>query len=146
MPKHLKSRNSRSRLVTAGGDRDRGEIRELPPGVCPFCGKDTSITAGGRRRRHLARGLGSDDCRGSGIIVREAEVELDLANLPPIRIRKGARPLEPLQPRPYREPPLACPDCGLRVPGRRRNDGQIRRHRVELDNPFAPWCVPEENR
>lgn len=145
MPRHLGSQNARRAIVTSGRDAP-GRIVELPASdVCPDCGRSARITEQGMRRRHRLRT--GDDCPGGGVRVKPATFLLDLDNLPPIHVRAGRKPLPPLRPRQptYREPPLACPDCGLRIPGSRRNDGSLRRHRVELDNPFAPWCAPKED-
>lgn len=146
MPARLGSHNARR--VTVLPNRDRGRVVRIEAtDTCPDCGRSARITEQGMRRRHRLRN--GDDCPGGGVRVKPATFTLDLDNLPPIHVRKSAKPLEPLKERPeplHREPPLACPDCGNRVAGRRRNDGTARRHRVEPDNPFAPWCVHEEDK
>lgn len=158
MPKHLGSHNARRAIVTGGGEGlGAGRVIQIAAtDECPDCGRTARITDQGMRRRHRLRN--GDDCPGGGIRVQPATFALDLDNLPPIQFRRDSKPPTDLdapsdlirgddvdEPPARRVPPIACPDCGSNVPGRRKNDGTIRRHRIRPQDPFAAWCKPQED-
>lgn len=117
--------------VYRGGPRD-----VIPRGACAQCGRVVAITVTGKRRSHL--GKDRRPCPGGRVFVEGYMPTVHLDELPDVDLDYVAPRYVPRNPRPKPPDPRMCV-CGWRP--RRKRNGMFAAHRIEPDNPAAPYCA-----